>query len=326
MCDVGARTIAITGASGFIGRHLVAGLLRECGYATRVLSRSRHSREATFGAGVEVFEGGVDDPHILRKLLVPGCTVINLVYLWDAGEALNRAYTRNLLEACKEAGVARLIHSSTAAVVGRVGNDLINETIGCLPVTEYGVTKLRIEQDIVDFARGFFEVVILRPTAVFGVDGEPLKKLAADLVQGNCWKNYLKSCLFGKRRMNLVHVANVVAAIIFLIRDTRHYEGEIFIVSDDDDPQNNFVDVERFLMEALGAKAYPLPQFPMPLTLLRGLLWSLGRNNVNPRCDFDPGKLRRFGFKPPVTLAKGLAEYADWYRTSHLDEKGVEYL
>lgn len=322
MRDLGIRTIAITGASGFIGRNLVAELLREGGYAIRVLSRDRQRdlREARFGVGVELFQGDLDNPHTLGGFLVPGCIVINLVYLWGAGEARNRACTRNLLEACKEARIARLIHCSTAAVVGRAADDLIDETTPCLPITEYGVTKLSVEQDITCFARGVFEAAVLRPTAVFGINGEPLKKLAADLCYASRWKNYLKSCLFGRRRMNLVHVANVVAAIVFLIGDTRRVEGEIFIISDDDDPQNNFVDVERFLMNALGVNAYPLPRMPLPQGLLKWLLKSLGRNNVNPRCDYDTGKLRRLGFRSPVSLGEGLAEYADWYRASHLGD------
>ena len=124
--------------------------------------------------------------------------------------------------------------------------------------------------------------------------------------------------------MNLVHVANVVAAIVFLVRATKCLEGEIFIVSDDDDPKNNFLDVERFLKGALGVKADILPRFPLPPDLLKWLLLSLGRNNVNPRCDFDPGKLRRMGFKSPVILSEGLAEYAAWYRATQLGEKVQE--
>lgn len=320
------QTIAITGASGFIGKHVVAELLSTGGYEIRILSRDilRDSREGGFRQSVDVFEGDLSDPDSLKGFLVPGCTVINLVYLWNAGEALNLACTHNLLAACKDAKVARLIHCSTAAVAGQAPNDLIDEKTQCLPITEYGTTKLRIERDIIDFTKGHFDAVILRPTSVFGIDGEPLKKLAADIIGGSRWKNYLKSCLFGRRRMNLVHIANVVAAIIFLTQYAGRFEGEIFIVSDDDDPKNNFIDVERFLIDALGVKKYCLPRLPLSLTLLKWLLMSMGRNNVNPHCNFDPSKLRKLGFKSPVSLSEGLAEYVAWYHTSYLGEKGVK--
>lgn len=317
------QTIAITGASGFIGKHVVAELLSTGGYEIRILSRDilRDSREGGFRQGVDVFEGDLSDPDSLKGFLVPGCTVINLVYLWNAGEALNLACTHNLLAACKDAKVARLIHCSTAAVAGQAANDLIDEQTQCLPISEYGTTKLMVERDIIDFTKGHFDAVILRPTSVFGIDGEPLKKLAADIVGGSCWKNYLKSCLFGRRRMNLVHVANVVEAIVFLANYSGHFDGDIFNVSDDDDPVNNFVDVEGVLMDALDVKKYYLPRLPLPLTFLKYFLILMGRNNVNPRCNFDSSKLRKLGYKAPIAFSAGLAEYATWYRSTYISRQ-----
>ena len=314
--------IAITGASGFIGKHLVSHLIQEGVSEIRILSRNkqRDVLNETFEQGANIFEGDLSDSGSLKGFLVPGCTVINLVYLWNAGEKLNLACIQNLLTVCKDAKVARLIHCSTAAVAGRVSNDLIDEKSQCLPVTDYGTTKLKIEFDVINFAEGNFEAVILRPTSVYGINGEPLKKLAADITSGIRWKNYLKSCLFGKRRMNLVHVANVVAAISFLIRYSKRLDGQIFIVSDDDDPKNNFIDVENFLIDALGSNRYCLPRIPVPLVVLKGLLLLLDRNNVNPHCNFDSSKLHNLGFKSPISLTEGLAEYAAWYRASHLGE------
>lgn len=315
-------TISITGASGFIGKRLVSELVGKGGYEIKVLSRDmqRDLQEARFEHGVEIFEGDISDPESLNGFLLPGCTVINLVYLWNAGEEQNLTCTHNLLAARKAAKVARLIHCSTAAVAGRTQNNRVDEQTPCLPITEYGTTKLRIEQQIIDFGKGHFEVVILRPTSVYGIDGEPLKKLAVDISTGNRWKNYLKSCLFGRRRMNLVHVNNVVAATIFLSRHVGSFDGEIFIVSDDDDPKNNFMDVECFLMDALEVKKYCLPRLPIPLILLKSLLLLLGRNSVNPRCNFDSSKLRRLGFMSPVSLNDGLTEYATWYRALNFNE------
>lgn len=320
------RTIAITGASGFIGKRLVTELVHAGGYEIRVFSRDkeRDLREERFGKGVEIFEGDLSDPVSLKGFFLPGCTVINLVYLWNAGEAMNLACTHNLLEACKDAKVARVLNCSTAAVAGRAPNDLIDEKNQSFPISEYGITKLKIERNIIAATRDNFDTVILRPTSVFGVDGEPLKKLAFDISEGNRWKNYLKSCLFGERRMNLVPVANVVAAIIFLIQRNENLAGGIFIVSNDDEPKNNFGDVENFLMNALDVPEYLLPRLPIPLGILQLLLTVLGRNNVNPRCNFDPSKLRNLGFNSPVSLSEGLTEYADWYKASCLEVKHVK--
>lgn len=317
-----ASVIAVTGASGFIGKNLVAELLRAGGAEIRVLSRKRADAEG-FGPGVTVFEGDLGDADSLEKFLAPGCSVVNLAYLRDAGEAANRACVQNLLTACARAGVARLLHCSTADVAGRAPGDTVDETARCLPVTEYGRTKLAIEHDIVDFARRKFDVVILRPTAVFGIGGASLNRLASDIAGGCRWKNYLKSCLFGRRSMNLVHVGNVTAAILFLLRREERFDGEVFVVSDDDDPHNDFRDVEDFLMQALGAAAYALPRVPVPAAVLRMLLALLGRDSVNPQRRFDPGRLRRLGFSNPVSLRDGLAEYATAFRAARAGAKGA---
>lgn len=103
------------------------------------------------------------------------------------------------------------------------------------------------------------------------------------------------------------------------MRRTENFEGEVFVVSDDDSPINNFADVEHFLMQQLGIPDYSLPRLPMPPSLPAFLLRCLGRNNINPRCYYVQDKLMSLEFKRPVSFENGLTEYAKWYRSSHLD-------
>lgn len=313
-----AKTVAIVGASGYIGRNLIEAVQQLGGYRIKLLSRSPGQKMVGADSNVEIFKGDLREPESLHDFLECGCTVINLAYLWGASKAANLEAMANLLDACKAAKIRRLIHCSTAAVVGRVSDDLITEDTPCHPVTEYGVTKLNVEQAIIAAARDYFDVAILRPTSVFGPGGDPLKKLAGDLVSGSRLGNYLKSCLFGKRRMNLVSVANVVGAIIFIMRRDEDFCGEIFIVSDDDSPTNNFADVEKFLMSEFRINMYAIPRIPLPLWLLGFLLGAMGRNNINPYCNYNPEKLLCFGFERAMTFDAALAEYAAWYRSSQL--------
>lgn len=312
------EVIAVIGASGYIGRHLVLALT-QVSYRIKVLSRnvSGKPHNVAWPAGIEVIQGSLNDPASLLVFFEEGCTVINLAYLWDAGEMANLSATSNMLCACKQAKVKRLIHCSTAAVVGRVPDNQISESTVCRPITEYGITKLKIEQMILDSGGWEGGTAILRPTAVFGPGGEPLKKLTNDLLNGSRIRNYLKSCLFGRRRMNLVHIANVVEAIQFLIKRPERLENELFIVSDDGDPKNNYLETEQFLMSFFGCQHYVLPRIMLPFGILSLLLRFLGRNNINPRCNFDSNKLHKLGFNSPVNLSEGLAEYASWYRASH---------
>jgi nucleoside-diphosphate-sugar epimerase len=312
------KTIVILGATGYIGSHLLASLAGVKDIKIKVLTRSGNQDQhpIQWPECVEVIQGDLNDSAALHRLIEPGCTVVNLVYLWEGGEQANLAVTRNLLNACLSAGVGRLIHCSTAVVSGRASENPITESTECRPITEYGITKLKIEQLILTMAKGHFETVMLRPTAVFGPGpgGKQLKKLTADLIHGSRWRNYLKSCLFGQRRMNLVYIGNVVAAILFLIQHAQPIKEDVLIVSDDAFPNNNFMAVERYLMHSLGLPDYPLPRIPIPLGFLTLLLQGLGRDNINPRCSYSQKKLEDLGFRSPVDFETGLSHYADWRR------------
>ncbi|WP_411877841.1 NAD-dependent epimerase/dehydratase family protein [Polaromonas sp. YR568] len=317
-------TIAITGASGFIGTHLVSALLRSGGYRVKVLSRSLRSEAAqsAWPPEVEVVQGDLRDPSTLKGFVEQGCTVINLVYLWGEGEVENLAAVGNLLVACRQAKVARVIHCSTADVAGRTPDKCVTEASPCRPATAYATTKLKMEAAVLTAGENCHGVAVLRPTAVFGPGGENLKKLARDLAGGSRWRNAAKACIFGRRRMNLVHIDNVVAAIIFLADPGRALDREIFIVSDDDAPSNEFSSVEFAMMQALGIQRSPRPRIFLPAWVLSLMLRALGKNNVNPLCIYDAGKLGAWGFRPPVPFGDGLLRYAAWYRSQYLDRPG----
>lgn len=246
---------------------------------------------------------------------VAGCdVVVNLAYLWNAGSANNLTATRNLVDACVRNGVRRLVHISTAAVVGRARSTLVDEATDCRPTTEYGKCKLEIERVLLDKAEPTgLDLVILRPTSVFGPGGAPLKKICDNLRAGSRLKNYLKASLFGRRAMNLVHVENVTAAINFAIMRHTAFAGSKWLISQDDLAMNNYLDVERFGRARLGIKKYPVPILPFPPIVLDVLLRVLRRNIVNSRCRFKPDGFRRLGYVPVKEFQIGLCEYFDWY-------------
>lgn len=307
--------IAIIGGFGFIGSNLAQELLRLGTFQIRLLTRNPqdHNLSLYQESFVKIFRGDLMEPSSLIAFLEPNCTVINLMYSWDGGESKNLQMNTNLLNACKNAKIKRLIHCSTAAVVGRTTDLLVTESTPCKPVTEYGATKIKIEETIVFKGKSFFDVAIIRPTSVFGPAGSPLKKLVADLINGNPYKNYIKSCLFAERRMNLVSINNVVESIVFLINRKQNFNGAVFIVSDDECVLNNFSHVENFFIQKFNLPKYALPKIKIPLSILSLLLRCLGRNNINPHCNYSSNKLRGLGFVPPKSFETALSEYASWY-------------
>jgi nucleoside-diphosphate-sugar epimerase len=300
-------TVVVIGASGFIGEHLLNVLAEREDIELRILV---HRNKSKNHPGCYFIEGDLLKPETLDALLSKNCTVINLAYL---GQKNLEAMT-NLASACSRNRVRRLIHCSTAVVVGRAAGDQITESTPCIPTSEYEQIKLHMEKILLEAAIGRFEVSILRPTAVFGPGGKNLLKLANELLMGNVWISYIRSCLFGRRSMNLVCVENVVAALVFLMLAPK-IDREIFIISDDDAPVNNYRDVEDRLHAAFGI-SYPLPRLPIPKIFLVVLLRLSGKSNINPLREYSDQKLAALGFKKPQNLEAAIDIFAEWYKNS----------
>jgi nucleoside-diphosphate-sugar epimerase len=302
------NVIAVTGATGFIGKHLLNSLMRHSGHNIRALTR-RIPEDAPKTEQLQWVVGVLDNRDALETLLVPGCVLVHLAYpgKWDGKSHLNAA--RQLAETSARRGVSRVVHCSTATVVGRVADNHIFERTVANPRTGYEINKLAIENLWLDYAKKF-DLVIARPTAVIGPGGKNLLKLANDLLYGNRWLNYLRSCLYADRQMNLVAVENVVAALELMIGRDIPFDGKIFNISDDDDPINRFCDIELLLMRALGLRYYDMPPIKLPPFVLREILRASGVSNINPGRRFDSSELHKIGWSRVCRLEEGVARFA----------------
>jgi UDP-glucose 4-epimerase len=168
------RTIAITGASGFIGSHLLPVLLGE-GYRLRVLSR-RPQRDSP---GISQIQGDIRSPLAVCDL-VRGCSaVIHLAGVahtslhsqseMDEAERINVNGARNVLVAAQGAGVERVLLASSAHVyAGQEGTGL-DEHSPTSGDSVYAHTKLMIEQAGLTVASADrMVVVIVRPCLTYG--------------------------------------------------------------------------------------------------------------------------------------------------------------
>jgi nucleoside-diphosphate-sugar epimerase len=164
-------TVLVTGATGFIGRHLVEKLLGR-GSSVRVMTRDPDRLPSRWRGRVDVVAGSLLDKGS-QEAATKG---VGLVYHL-AGEirdpssmrAVNVEAVRGLLEAAVLAGVKRVVHVSSVGVIGAVEPGVVTEETPCRPRTLYERTKLEGEQIVLEFARsGRIDAVVLRPTIVFG--------------------------------------------------------------------------------------------------------------------------------------------------------------
>ncbi|CAL9387544.1 UDP-glucose 4-epimerase [Streptomyces sp. enrichment culture] len=145
-------TWLITGGAGYIGAH-VARAMAEAGERVLALDDLSAGVPARLPAEVPLVRGSSLDGELLKRVFAEhGVTgVVHLAARKQVAESVaqpTRYYRENvgglvtLLEAVAEAGIERFVFSSSAAVYGDPGVDLITEDTPCAPVNPYGETKL----------------------------------------------------------------------------------------------------------------------------------------------------------------------------------------
>lgn len=157
MADIRGKTVLVIGGAGFIGSHVVDELLREdVGQVIVYDNLTRGSRENLADAlrdpRVRVFEVGGDILHtdILAAAMKESDVVVHLAALWllhchdypRSAFDVNIRGTFNVLEACRDHGIERLVYSSSASVYGDAVEIPMTEEHPFNNRTFYGATKI----------------------------------------------------------------------------------------------------------------------------------------------------------------------------------------
>jgi UDP-glucose-4-epimerase GalE len=156
--------ILVCGGAGYIGSHTVKALLRE-GHEVVIFDNFSSGKEELVRGG-DVIRGDLDDKEPIRKVFSSRKidAVLHFASLIQVGESYvnpQRYYTHNLstslnlFEAMLEAGVKKVIFSSSAAVYGAPQEIPITESHPLSPLNPYGYTKLFIERILQDYERAY---------------------------------------------------------------------------------------------------------------------------------------------------------------------------
>ena len=169
----------VTGATGFVGSHLVR-LLIEAGHSVRILYRSAGKLAALDGLAFERVQADLDDAEALKRAC-DGCQLVfhlaAKVDYWKDNDKdtlwrINVDGTRNVLTAAKAAAVQRVIFTSSASTIGiRPGTELADESEPFnLPPPRfwYAWSKVKAEEVAARFVADGLDVVILNPTVIIG--------------------------------------------------------------------------------------------------------------------------------------------------------------
>jgi nucleoside-diphosphate-sugar epimerase len=334
--------VLLTGATGFVGSHILDSL-RARAISTAILLRSTSNRQfiqhhiadsspspreerAGRGADFKLLSGSITDPSSLPDALTGITHVIHCAGATKAQSnseffEINQQGTRNLLDAINSYGarIERFIHISSLAAFGpAVPNSPARESDTPQPVSTYGRSKLAAEDEVRAHCRG--EFVILRPPGVYGPrDTEFLRLFRAV-------KRHILPQPSDRQSLSMVYVKDLAEAAVTCLQH-KSAAGKTYFVAQPE------ITTARQIANEIAKQAggwtipCPLPTAALwPICLGQEILTRLtGKANVLSLQKFaelrapgwvcDPSLLEReTGFRCATALPAGIAETLAWYQ------------
>lgn len=322
-----AVRVALTGATGYTGGHLLAALLAR-GDAVSALVRPTSRAPNADCSGARVVVGDLSDAEALERLVDGAEAVVHVAAVYrTAGHPdayyreINVGGTQLLLEAAARAGVRRFVHTSTVGVHGHVENAPADETSPMAPGDIYQTTKAEAETLALGFHRKRgLPVAVVRPGAIYGPGETRLLKLFRAIARG-------RYAIVGSGRpfYHPVYIDDLVAGFLLAL-DRPEAAGEAFIMAGPRYVSQS--ELAALVARHTGGHVLPfrIPVWPVQLAgdVCEALCVPLG---IDPplhrrRVDFwtksrafSIEKARRLlGYSPKVDLDEGLSRTVAWYR------------
>jgi len=318
-----AMIAAVTGASGFIGRHLVRRLVKE-GMDVRLLE---HRSSWHWPESCQTFAGDVTDPASLKGLLSGADIVFHLAAALGAStldrkgfERINVFGTVNLLQEARRTGVQRVVHFSSAGVLGRVQpGEVADESTPCRPQDVYDQTKLAGEQKALEDAAAGQDVVILRPGWVYGPEDRRTFKLIRPIA-----RRRFMLVTRGRALQTPVFIDDLIQGILLCAQ--KGESGAIYHLAGPE-----VLSVRQIVDAVAAGCGTRVPRVTLPLFPVRIAAWKLDKTFrwFRREAPLTPGKLaffihpkplssakaqRDLGYVPAIDFLTGMTRTIAWYR------------
>jgi dihydroflavonol-4-reductase len=319
----------VTGATGFIGSHVVRQLLRR-GDRVRILARNSSRKSNVESFGCEIAIGDLKDSMSLLRC-VQGCSRVYHVAadyrLWARTPQdiydNNVGGTRNLLSACCEAGVEKVVYTSTVGAIGMRKDGLpadedspvkLDDMIG-----HYKRSKFMAEQVAKEFASSGLPVVIVNPTTPVGAGDlkpTPTGKIILEAIKG-------RMPAYVETGLNIVGVEDVAQGHI--LAETHGRIGERYILGGENWSLEEILDAVARICD----KHTPRVRIPWTLALIAGVFENFAMGTLlrrEPLIPLEGVRMARYkmyissekarkelGYSPQPA-EKALREAVDYFR------------
>ncbi|XPV76210.1 MAG: NAD-dependent 4,6-dehydratase LegB [Desulfovibrio sp.] len=318
--DLKGKKILVTGADGFIGSHLVETLVRR-GLDVRafVYYNSFNSwgwldhSDKEIKENLDVFAGDIRDPYGVKEAM-KGCDVvlhlaalIAIPYSYHSPDTYvdtNVKGTLNIVQAARELGVEKVVHTSTSEVYGTAMYVPITEDHPLQGQSPYSATKIAADQMALSFYRSFdTPVAVIRPFNTYGPRQSARAVIPTIISQIANGKRRIKlGSLHPTRDFN--YVMDTVQGFISVAESDKSV-GEVINVSSN--YEISIGDTVKLIGEAMGAdiEVETDNQRLRPEKSEVERLWGENKKALE-LCGWKPEYGGREGFK------RGLKETADW--------------
>ncbi|HEY0621345.1 MAG TPA: NAD-dependent epimerase/dehydratase family protein [Kribbella sp.] len=299
-----ADRVLVTGASGFIGRAVVAALRQRDVPVTAV---DREPPDQSWDSGVEVVTGDLADQQVcIAAFETRPRAVIHLAALTSVLRSVdapmrtfaeNVTITQVLLELSRGSGVGQFVLASTNAVVGDVGASTITADLPLRPLTPYGATKAAGEMLLSAYSGSYgLSTAALRFTNVYGPGMSHKDSFVPRLMRAALTGTGVRVHGDGLQRRDLVYIDDVVAAILLALDNG--FDGRAIVGSGSSVSVLELVEAVRSVTGSpIPAEHVAAPAGEMPAVVV----------DVSASAE-------ALGYKPTVSLADGLSRTWQYFR------------
>ncbi|MEP7013672.1 MAG: NAD-dependent epimerase/dehydratase family protein [Acidobacteriota bacterium] len=314
-------TALVTGASGFLGLHLVRALLDE-GRRVVALARDSAPLSALRHPALEVASGDLRDPASYSPWLASGSSVFHLAAVRGQPrnrgremEEVNVGVTAELARRCLEAGVGRFVHVSTALNHGTDGGDA--------PLSLYLETKARAVREVQRLAGLGLPAVVVSPGIVFGPDHPSHPNRVTSEIRRLLRQRVVRVVGGGRQMRNLVYVDDVIRGL--LAAERRGAVGEEYLLGGEEVAPRDF---GRLVLSLAGRRSLATLSLPAGPALLLARLgdrlrgsdlgsgYSTALQMLLHEWSFSSERARRDLDYRALPLVEGLTRTIDWLRKS----------
>ncbi|MCX6173476.1 MAG: NAD(P)-dependent oxidoreductase [Ignavibacteriales bacterium] len=317
----------VTGASGFVGSHLVDKLLAE-GHQVKCILRKTSSKRWLENKPVEIIDTGLFDKDTLKKILKDADYLFHVAGVVKAKNKEdyfkgNVETTQNLLDILSEVNpnIKRvvIVSSQTACGPSLDGRPVTEETKEH-PITTYGRSKYAQEQ----LAKKYMDklpITIIRPPAIYGQRDTEIYLFFKTYKQG-----LMGLIGFDKKQVSIVHVEDLVNGI-YLAATSKKSIGQTYFIGSEQ--YYNWKEIGEVCHKAFGKKAFTIkiPHFIVYTVAAIAQFFALFSSkaatfNLEKARDFvqsawtcDVSKaVDDLGFRQNVSLEDGMKRTIDWYK------------